>query len=108
MIQAIDYKTGKIRWSHKWELGGSRSGLMSTAGNLVFHGSTAYKADTGEKLWETNLGGGNVTPISYMLDGKQYVTLFARIAGNRLFTFVLDGKEPIPAMPPPAAAPAKP
>ena len=38
MVEAIDYKTGKIRWTHKWESGGSRSGLMSTAGNLVFTG----------------------------------------------------------------------
>ena len=41
MVQAIDYKTGKIRWSHKWEDG--RSGLLSTAGKLLFagDGSTA-------------------------------------------------------------------
>jgi hypothetical protein len=32
-----------------------------------------------------------------MLDGKQYVTLPGRAyPGNRLFTFVLDGKTPIP------------
>ncbi len=37
MIQAIDYKTGKVRWSHKWE-GSARSGLLSTAGNLLFAG----------------------------------------------------------------------
>ena len=37
MIQAIDYKTGKVRWSHKWE-GPARSGLLSTAGNLLFSG----------------------------------------------------------------------
>ena len=35
MLQAIDYKTGKIRWSHKWEDRRER-GLLSTAGNLVF------------------------------------------------------------------------
>ena len=39
MLQAIDYKTGKVRWSHKWE-GGARSGLLSTAGNLLFAGGT--------------------------------------------------------------------
>ena len=37
MLQAIDYKTGKVRWSHKWE-GGARAGLLSTAGNLLFTG----------------------------------------------------------------------
>jgi hypothetical protein len=45
-----------------------------------------------------DLGGQNVTPVSYALDGKQYVTLFARgYPNNKLFTFVLDGKEPIPS-----------
>ena len=39
MLQAIDYKTGKVRWSHKWEGGGgARSGVVSTAGNVVFTG----------------------------------------------------------------------
>ena len=40
MIQAIDYKTGKVRWSHKWETN-VRSGLLSTAGNLVFTGGSS-------------------------------------------------------------------
>jgi len=39
----------------------------------------------------------NIRPITYMLDGKQYVTLFARgYPDNRLFTFVLDGKAQVP------------
>ena len=37
MLQAIDYKTGKVRWSHKWE-GNIRAGVLSTAGNVVFTG----------------------------------------------------------------------
>ena len=41
MLQAIDYKTGKIKWSHKWEGAGIRSGVLSTAGNLVFAGDPA-------------------------------------------------------------------
>ncbi len=50
-----------------------------------------------------NLGGGPVTPVTYELDGKQYVSILARAAPNtRLFTFVLDGTEPIP--PDPAGA----
>src|SRR5256714_3636884 len=38
MLEAIDYKTGKIKWLHAWEGGGSRGGVLSTAGNLVFAG----------------------------------------------------------------------
>ncbi len=64
----------------------------------------AYHAETGVKLWSTDLGGGAVTPISYMLDGKQYVSVIARPVPNaRLFTFVLDGTAPMPPAPPPAA-----
>ena len=37
MLQAIDYKTGKIRWSHPWE-GSSSAGMLSTAGNVLFTG----------------------------------------------------------------------
>jgi alcohol dehydrogenase (cytochrome c) len=55
MLEAIDYRTGKIRWSHKWEGSGIRSGLLSTAGNLVFAGDPsnnliALNATTGEVL----------------------------------------------------------
>jgi alcohol dehydrogenase (cytochrome c) len=90
MIQAIDYKTGKIRWSHKWESGGTRSGLMSTAGNLVFTGDgsnnlVALDATNGDALWHAKLGAavGN-GPISYELDGVQYVLV---AAGDALWAF---------------------
>ena len=69
----------------------------------MFEGPLAYNAETGDKLWEMDLGGTNVTPVTYMLDGKQYVTMFARgYPDNRLFTLVLDGKEPLPAKKPAA------
>ncbi len=61
MLQAIDYKTGKIKWSHKWDGSSSvRSGLLSTAGNLVFAGDAtsnfvALNATTGEPLWHSRL-----------------------------------------------------
>ncbi len=38
MLQALDYKTGKIRWSHKWDGTEVRSGVLTTAGNLLFTG----------------------------------------------------------------------
>jgi hypothetical protein len=51
----------------------------------------------GEKLWDGLLGGLPVTPITYMLDGKLYVTLLGRVyPGNRLFSVVLDAEEPMP------------
>jgi hypothetical protein len=98
---ALDPKTQKERWRLTGAGGlNGGGGTLATAGNLVFHGPIAYNAETGEKLWETDLGGTNVTPITYSLDGKQNITLFARAYPNsRLFIFVLDGKEPIPPIP---------
>jgi quinohemoprotein ethanol dehydrogenase len=56
-------------------------GTLTTAGNLVFQGTAdgrllAYNAKTGEKLWETPTGTGVVAaPSTYMVDGKQYVSV---------------------------------
>ncbi|HTM27636.1 MAG TPA: acido-empty-quinoprotein group A [Vicinamibacterales bacterium] len=93
MLQAIDYKTGKVRWSHKWE-GGGMSGLLSTAGNLVFSGDgssgnfVALDATTGEPLWHAGLRSGvSNGPITYTLDGQQYVVVGA---GDTLWAFVMN------------------
>jgi alcohol dehydrogenase (cytochrome c) len=92
MLQAIDYKTGKICWSHKWEGAGVRSGVLSTAGNLVFTGDTAnnlvaLNAKTGEPLWHASLGNAvSNGPITYELDGTQYLTVGA---GDTLFSFAM-------------------
>ena len=57
----------------------TESGVLSTAGDLVFAGGMegtffALDARTGERLWHVNLGGPNASgPISYAVDGKQYV-----------------------------------
>ena len=56
-------------------------GTLTTAGNLVFQGTAdgrmvAYDAKTGAKLWETPTGTGVVAaPATYMVDGKQYVSI---------------------------------
>ncbi|MDQ6698870.1 MAG: acido-empty-quinoprotein group A [Acidobacteriota bacterium] len=95
MLQAIDYKTGEIRWSHKWEGSGIRSGVLSTAGNLVFaadpsNNLVALDATVGKPLWHVNLGNAMSNgPISYELDGKQFVVVGA---GDTLFGFVMNGK----------------
>lgn len=109
-LVAWDPKTQKEAWRILGP-GGTNGGggTLATAGGLVFHGSIAYNAKTGEKLWEMDLGGSNVTPITYSLSGKQYVTLFARAyPDNRLFTLELDGKEPVPPKTPATPEPAKP
>ena len=54
---------------------------LASAGNLVFQGTAdgrfmAFNARTGEKLWEAHVGTGVVAaPATYMVDGKQYVSV---------------------------------
>jgi alcohol dehydrogenase (cytochrome c) len=92
MLQAIDYKTGKIRWSHKWATSGVRSGVLSTAGNLVFTGDpqgnlVALDASNGKALWHAGLGQGPSNgPITYELDGTQYLLVGA---GDTLYAFAM-------------------
>ena len=77
---AIDPATQQIKW--RVQGGGNVGGTMTTAGNLVFQSLSngkllAYKADTGDKLFETstNQPSGQGPPITYMIDGKQYVAV---------------------------------
>ncbi len=92
MLQAIDYKTGKVKWSHKWEAG-ARAGLLSTAGNLLFSGGAsndlvALNAATGEALWHAGLNASvSNGAITYELDGSQYVIVGA---GDTLWAFVMN------------------
>jgi quinohemoprotein ethanol dehydrogenase len=63
-------------------------GLLSTAGNLVFQGNSdgefvAYRADNGQRLWSANSQTGIVAaPISYSVDGQQYVAIAAGWGGG--------------------------
>jgi alcohol dehydrogenase (cytochrome c) len=94
-LEAIDYRSGKIVWSHKWEGPGTRAGVLSTAGNLIFTGDAAnnfvaLNATSGEPLWHANLGSGVTNgPIAYELDGTQYVVAGA---GDTLWGFSMVRK----------------
>jgi alcohol dehydrogenase (cytochrome c) len=89
-LTAIDYKTGKVRWSIPRY--GGNSGILTTAGNVLFNaaanGLGAYNATTGQPLWNAAVGA-NVTngPITYELDGLQYVVAGA---GARVVAFVMN------------------
>ena len=103
-------------------------GTLTTAGNLVFQGSPdgnlhAYNATTGDILWTFNTGLGiSAPPITYKINGKQYISLlvgwgggYAGLGGvpaaelgwayrkhmRRLITFSLDGTQEMPALPAP-------
>src|SRR5215470_2115483 len=106
MLVAWDPVTQKERWRTPGG-GGIGGGTVTTAANLVFQvipdgHLVAYSADKGEKLLDINTGlrGGMGPPITYMLDGKQYVALAGGTGslGNR-------GGGPGPG-PAPAPAPA--
>ncbi len=103
-LVAWDPKANKERWRVPAVGGYLRGGsTLATGGNLVFHNSIAYNAQTGEKLWQMDLNGDNVAPITYVLDGKQHIAVLARTyPNNRLFVFALDAKEPLPPMKPAA------
>jgi PQQ-dependent dehydrogenase (methanol/ethanol family) len=65
----------------------SNGGMLATAGNLLFQGNSvgnfaAYRADSGEKLWSMYAQTGVVAaPVTYTIDGDQYVTVLAGWGG---------------------------
>jgi alcohol dehydrogenase (cytochrome c) len=98
-LTAIDYKTGKVRWQHKYPAGGAGggggggggNGLLTTAGKLLFggdHGGSlvAYDPADGKILWHSRIGQVSNAPETYMLDGHQYILVAAE---GSLFAFTL-------------------
>lgn len=92
VVKALEPTTGKQKWEFKLHAP-VFSGVMSTAGGLVFGGSTegyfyALDAVTGKPLWHFMAGAQIVTkPVSYRVNGKQHVAI---TAGLSLFVFALD------------------
>lgn len=137
-----DHPASLIAWdpvkqAPAWEIPqqtGPNGGTLTTAGNLVFQGRAdgrfvAYDARTGKELWNFNAGlGMTAAPITYELDGRQYVSILVGWGGGaagigalfasdevsarhlgwdygkhmrRLVTFSLEGKADMPPLPPP-------
>ena len=73
-VRAINAETGRTEWLHEQRAG--TTSLMSTGGGLVFGGDAngrfrAFDHETGEILWEINLGSPVAGfPISFAVDGK--------------------------------------
>jgi alcohol dehydrogenase (cytochrome c) len=85
-IVAIDYQTGKIAWKYRFEgNGGGATGLLTTAGNLLFAndgaGSLVAFGLAGSKppvpLWHAGIGSIDNAPETYTLGGRQYVLVAA-------------------------------
>ena len=116
-VHAISAETGETVWLH--EQRAATMSLVTTGGGLVFGGDVngrfkAWDQETGEVLWEINLGSAVTSfPISYAVDGRQYIavgtgtastaSMFSRLtpelrpsAGNNLFVFALPERYNVP------------
>ena len=110
-VWAISAETGAVAWTH--EQRAATMSLAATGGGLVFVGDVngRFKAlddETGEVLWEVNLGSPvSGFPVTYAVDGRQYVVAstgagrnasrlsvmtpeFRPSSGNNLFVFALS------------------
>ena len=112
--------------------GSHNGGLLSTAGNLLFQGNAdsefvAYRATDGERLWTADVQSGiTAPPVTYTIDGEQYVavlagwgSVFALLFGqdlnpdgdkqniSRVLAYKIGGQAELPA-PPPLRARAEP
>ena len=114
-LLAWDPVARKPRWAVEYGAYWN-GGTLATAGNLVFQGTAAgdfiaYRATDGEKLWSSWATTGIVAPpITYSIDGKQYVSVMAGWGGafpkkavsfGRLLTFTVGGTASLPAKPRP-------
>jgi quinohemoprotein ethanol dehydrogenase len=133
-IKAWNPVTQKEAW--QVSMGGSwNSGLLTTAGGLLFGGDAygmfnAYDAKTGTKLWSIDLKTGILAPaMTYSINGVQYVALLAGWGGaggltafkdpntalskyqtdqGRLFVFKLGGTKKVAALQPEGTPPSEP
>lgn len=113
-----------------WQVEGSGGGVLATAGGLVFQGSSrsgvlggfsAYRADTGERLWHIDTPNAIIAgPMSYSVAGEQYIAVASganSMSGGgptyasqrgRLLVFKLGGTATLPGDPPLAGPPQPP
>ena len=95
-LRAIDYQTGKIRWTHELGPYGAGAGVLTTDSGLTFTGDArgnmlALNTSDGKTLWHAGLGSQmQSSPITYMLDGRQYVLTGS---GTVLFAWRLPESE---------------
>ena len=97
ILQGIDMAAGEVRWEHR-RRAPYNAGVLATGTGLLFTGAMdqtvmAYDQATGAELWHSGLNGvPNASPITYAVDGRQYVA-FVTGVGNPL-AFGLPGFTP--------------
>jgi alcohol dehydrogenase (cytochrome c) len=93
-LRAIDIETGNIVWEVP-QVGppeGNYSGVLSTAGGLVFYGETggsfaAVDAKSGKTLWHFDTGQEwRASPMTYLVNGRQHVAI---ASGGNIISFAL-------------------
>ena len=90
-VKAIDPKTGEQKWAFKMN-DVTDAGVLTTASDVLFTGNRegfffVLDARNGNLLWKLNAGGqASSTPITYSVDGKQYVSMSC---GRAVFVFGL-------------------
>ena len=95
VMAVSDYQTGKVRWSHELGEAHAGSGVLTTDSGLTFTGDASGNfivADTsdGKILWHAGSGGHiESSPITYELDGAQYVITSS---SGVLFAWTLPAK----------------
>jgi alcohol dehydrogenase (cytochrome c) len=107
-IKAIDIANKQVVWEVHSPLP-YFAGMLVTKGGVLFTGDQrgrflAFDAKTGKELWKFQTGSGiNASPITYELDGKQYVAILSGLGGDptfyysapkggMLWVFAIDGK----------------
>ena len=117
-ITAIDSRTNTKVWQAEVPYpAGFGSGVLATAGGLLFHGGSdgffrAFDSKTGQELWRFQTGFGADAPAAtYEIDGEQYVAIAAggsrdglkEAKGDLVWSFKLGGKlSPLNGPPAPA------
>jgi alcohol dehydrogenase (cytochrome c) len=95
VLRAIDYQTGKIRWHHDLGDGPSGAGVLTTDSGLTVTGDSvgnalALRTSDGTTLWHSGIGRVGNSPVTYELDGRQFVLVGG---GSALYAFALPARQ---------------
>lgn len=79
-LRALDFATGKLRWERELYGGDGAAGVLTTASGLLFTGDSvnnalALRTSDGSTLWHAGVGRVGNGPITYELDGRQYLLM---------------------------------